>query len=157
MGWGSETAAVAGHEWGLNTIMGTGRPPIALSMPSAGLGALDPGVDVLRHAVHGLHRHPFGPGRARDEERVDRLGGTVGAGAAEGVVELGEEHALPGLGQLTADVGRVTGEEAAHLVQGLGRDQRVLGPRVGELQVGPGRVAADGVPLELPGRPGAAW
>ena len=110
---------------------------------------------MLRQAVHGLHRDVLGPRRARDEKRVDGLGGTVGAGAAEGVVELREEHALPGLGQLTAYIRRVTGEEAAHLVQDFGPDQRVLGPRVRKLEVGPGRVAADGMPLELPATGGS--
>ena len=118
------------------------------------LGPFDPRVDVFHDAVHGLHRHPFRPGRARDEECVDRLGGPVGAGAAEGVVELGEEDALPRLGQLAADVGSVAGEQAAHLAQDLRRDQCVLGVPVGELQVGAGRVTPDGMPLELPGHRG---
>ena len=121
-----------------------------------GLGAIDPGRDVLRQAVHRPHGHLLGPDRARDQERLDRPGGAIGAGAAQGIVELSEEDALPGLGQLGTHVRCVAGEQAAHLVEDLGLDQRVLGLRVRKLQVGPGRVAPNGVPLELAGHRRAA-
>ena len=122
----------------------------ALLEALCGLRALDPGVDVLGQTVQGPHRHPLRPRCARHEERVHGLGGAVGTRAAERIVELGEEHPLPGVGQLGADVGRIPGQQAAHLVEDLGRDECVLGPPVGQLEVGPGRVAADGMPLELP-------
>ena len=118
--------------------------------PLGHLRAVDPGVDVLRHTVQGPHGHLVRPRCARNEERVGGVGGAVGARATERIVKLGKEHPFPRLGQLAAYVGRVPGEQAAYLVEGLGGDEGILCPPVRELEVGSGRVAADGMPLQLP-------
>ena len=149
--WGMDTIPVTGHDRGLKTIMGTGIPNREDSRPSAvSAPATQVSTDsTMLWAANVVTRSARELGRG--QQLVDGDGGGIGGCPAQGIVELGEQYAAPGLGQLLLYVEGPTGQCTAQLGHLLGRHQGVLGPGVSPLERGPNRIAADRVPLKLAG------
>ena len=131
------TFAVTDQDRGLKTINGTGTPDREDSRPSAVSAPRVAGVDRLDDAVGSHCGDPVGPRLGRSQQLLDSDGGRVTGRPAQGVVEFGEEHAAPGVGQLLSDVEVVPGQRTTQLGHLLGRDQGILGPSVPPLERGP--------------------
>ncbi len=119
------------------------------SHPLHRVRSLDPGVRSHREDLGGPRRHLLGDAECLPIERSDRLERLLGAGSAERVVELVEEHPLPRFAKLALQAQRASRLPRGRSRELLGHNQPLLGPGVRGLDPGHRAVAADRVEMQV--------